>query len=59
VRLGVILWFDVESPEDVPLVLDAIDPPELPGFAGTCDLTIGPSSDALRAWLDEDEEPKP
>lgn len=48
----VVLTFDIPGPEAVPDVLTAINPPQLPHFAGQARIVVEPHATALTTWLD-------
>lgn len=51
-RAIVVLSFELDAPEDAALILGAIDPPSLPGFAGEVRIAVEPVASAVVAFLD-------
>lgn len=51
-RLVVALSFEVDDPEAVAGILDAINPPSLPGFAGEARVAIADGAVGVERWLD-------
>lgn len=52
-RAIIVIEVDVPTPEDLPDVITAINPPKLPHFAGKLRVCIDPVATELLAWLDE------
>lgn len=48
-----VLTMDLPEPEKIVDVLDIINPPNLPHFAGTIRPVVDPSASELEKWLDE------
>lgn len=51
-RALVVLSFDLDSPEDVAGILQAINPPLLPLFAGVARIVVEPEASRIERWLD-------
>jgi hypothetical protein len=52
----VVLSFDLPEPENIAQVLDAIDAPKLPFFAGEARIAVEDVAEAVTLWLDAGEE---
>lgn len=55
-KVLVALTFEANQPEDVVPILQAIDPPNLPHFAGLARVVVDPHASAIEQWLDGQEE---
>lgn len=55
----VVLTFELPNPEAAADVLDAIDPPHLPHFAGEARITVDPWATAVEDFLDDDDDEEP
>jgi hypothetical protein len=53
-KVLIILTFEA-TPEQLPGIITAMDPPNLPHFAGELRITADPHASQLIAWLDEGE----
>lgn len=53
-RVLIVLEFDVETVDEIPTVLKAIDPPGLPFFVDGVSVVPEPFATELRDWLDEE-----
>jgi hypothetical protein len=51
----VVLTVDLPTPDDVVDVLEHIDPPNVPHFAGDARIVVGPYVDVVLNYLDGDE----
>jgi hypothetical protein len=51
-KVAVVLSFETPNPEVIADILSAINPPELPHFAGQARIAIGPEAKYVEAWLD-------
>lgn len=49
----VVLTFELDSPDDIGEVLLAIDPPNLPKFAGKARVSVDPYASKVEEYLDE------
>lgn len=49
----IVLSFET-TPEQIGTILEKINPPSLPGFAGAARVAIGPEAKYVETWLDED-----
>jgi hypothetical protein len=54
----IVLTFEIPTPEHIATVLDAINPPTLPHFAGQARVVVDPFATTVTKWLDADE-PQP
>lgn len=52
-RAILVLSFDLPTPEEVCDLLDALNPPMLPFFAGEARIAVEPHASAVTRWLDE------
>ena len=53
-----ILTLDIKVPEDVAKAMDAIDPKNIPHFAGKAHIVIDPFATEIENWLAEDSGEK-
>lgn len=56
IRTIVVLSFDLPTPEAAAEVLNAIDPPRLPHFAGEVRIAVDDAAVAVIEWLDGDDD---
>jgi hypothetical protein len=54
-KVIVVLTFDLSQPEQIADVLDALNPPGLPFFAGQARIALDPVASAVTDWLDAPE----
>lgn len=52
-RAIIVLELDIPAPEDLPIVLQHLDPPTVPYFAGTLRVAIDPVATTVLTYLDE------
>jgi hypothetical protein len=50
----VVLSFQIDHTEQITDVLEFMDPPEIPHFAGSAHILVGDNAQDLIRWLDED-----
>ena len=48
----IVLTFDT-NPDEIAEVITKINPPSLPGFAGTARIAVDPVATKVEEWLDE------
>jgi len=53
-KMALVLTFDIEDADELPVIIRQIDPPRLPGFDGN--LRIVPDVAELTRWLDETDD---
>lgn len=51
----VVLTFNLPYPESAVSILEAIDPPNIPHFAGEVRIAIDKDAQHIIDWLDEEE----
>lgn len=52
-KVMVVVALDVPNTDDITKVLEAIDPPNIPHFAGTVHVVPEPFASTLQDWLEE------
>lgn len=52
-KMLLVLTMDLPEPEKIVDVLDILDPPNLPYFAGKVRIVVDPSASEMEEWLDE------